>query len=103
MAIVITWTMAAAYQVKYSAENKQTGQMIIGIVAVAFQVIGVLFNGWSFLLLTCVGYVPGFLVYAKARKDQGRGLTNPEKIGMGTITALGVLSLVLLALGVISF
>ena len=103
VAIVITWTMAAAYQVKYSAENRQTGQMIIGIVAVAFQVIGVLFNGWSFLLLTCVGYVPGFLVYAKARKDQGRGLTNPEKIGMGTITALGVLSLVLLALGVISF
>ncbi|WP_102378156.1 basic amino acid/polyamine antiporter [Raoultibacter timonensis] len=103
VAIVITWTMAAAYQVKYSAENRQTGQMIIGIVAVAFQVIGVLFNGWSFLLLTCVGYVPGFLVYAKARKDQGRGLTNPEKIGMGTITALGALSLVLLALGVISF
>ncbi len=103
VAIVITWTMAAAYQVKYSAQHKQTGQMAIGIIAVAFQVIGVLFNGWSFLLLTCVGYIPGFLVYAKARKDQGKGLTRSERIGMIVIGALGVLSLVLLALGIISF
>lgn len=103
VAIVITWTMAAAYQVKYSAQHRQTGQMAIGIIAVAFQVVGVLFNGWSFLLLTCVGYIPGFLVYAKARKDQGKGLARSERIGMIVIGALGVLSLVLLALGIISF
>ena len=62
-----------------------------------------LLNGWTFLLLTCVGYIPGFFVYAKARKDQGRGLTTAEKAGMGIISALGVLSLVLLFTGFISF
>lgn len=103
VAIIITWTLAAAYQVKYSAQNKQVGQTVIGVIAVLFQVIGVLFNGWSFLLLTCVGYIPGFLVYAKARKDQGKGLTRAERIGMIAIAALGVLSLILLAVGVISF
>lgn len=103
VAIVITWTMAAAYQAKYSAQNKQMGQLVIGIIAVSFQVIGVLLNGWTFLLLTCVGYIPGFFVYAKARKEQGRGLTKAEKIGMGIISALGVLSLLLLFTGFISF
>lgn len=102
VAIVITWTLAAAYQVKYSGGKKQIGQIVIGVIAVAFQVVGVLYNGWSFLLLTCVGYIPGFFVYAKARKDHGKGLTSPEKIGMGIVTALGVLSLVLLITGVIS-
>lgn len=66
MAIVITWTLAAAYQAKYSAQNRQMGQLVIGAIAVLFQVVGVLLNGWTFLLLTCVGYIPGFFVYAKA-------------------------------------
>ena len=78
------------------------GQLVIGIIAVSFQVIGVLFNGWSFLLLTCVGYVPGFFVYAKARKDEGKGLTKAEKIGMGAITIAAALSLIMLATGIIS-
>lgn len=103
VAIVITWTLAAAYQVKFSAQNKQPVQLIIGIVAVLFQVVGVLFNGWSFLLLTCVGYIPGFFIYAKARKDQGEKLTKPELGGMIIISALGVLALGLLFAGVITF
>lgn len=102
VAIVITWAFAAAYQAKWGAQNKNMVQAAIGFVAVAFQVIGVLFNGWSFLLLTCVGYIPGFFIYVKARKDYGNAITMGEKVCMGVVSALGVLSLVLLAMGVIS-
>lgn len=102
VAIVITWAFAAAYQAKWDVQNKNGVQAAIGFVAVAFQVIGVLFNGWSFLLLTCVGYIPGFFIYVKARKDYGNAITMGEKVCMGVISALGVLSLVLLAMGVIS-
>ena len=102
VAIVITWAFAAAYQAKWGVQNKNGVQAAIGFVAVAFQVIGVLFNGWSFLLLTCVGYIPGFSIYVKARKDYGNAITTGEKVCMGVISALGVLSLVLLAMGVIS-
>lgn len=76
--------------------------LIVGACTQAFQVIGVLFNGWSFLLLTCVGYIPGFFIYVKARKDYGNAITMGEKVCMGVVSALGVLSLVLLAMGVIS-
>lgn len=102
VAIVITWAFAAAYQAKWGVQNKNGVQAAIGFVAVAFQVIGVLFNGWSFLLLTCMGYIPGFFIYVKARKDYGNAITMGEKVCMGVISALGVLSLVLLAMGVIS-
>lgn len=102
VAIVITWAFAAAYQAKWGVQNKNMVQAAIGFVAVAFQVIGVLFNGWSFLLLTCVGYIPGFFIYVKARKDYGNAITMGEKVCMGVVSALGVLSLVLLAIGVIS-
>lgn len=102
VAIVITWAFAAAYQAKWGVQNKNMVQAAIGFVAVAFQVTGVLFNGWSFLLLTCVGYIPGFFIYVKARKDYGNAITMGEKVCMGVVSALGVLSLVLLAMGVIS-
>ena len=101
VAIVITWAFAAAYQAKWGLQNKNGMQAFIGFVAVAFQIIGVLFNGWSFLLLTCVGYIPGFFIYAKARKDYGNSITTGEWVCMGVISALGVLSLVLLGMGVI--
>ena len=102
VAIVITWTLAAAYQTKFSAKNGDKVQMVIGIVAVVFQVVATLFNGWSFLLLTCVGYIPGFFVYMAARRGQGLSITNGEKVGMGVISALGVLALVLVGMGIIT-
>ena len=102
VAIVITWTLAAAYQTKFSAKNGDKVQMVIGIVAVVFQVVATLFNGWSFLLLTCVGYIPGFFVYMAARRGQGLSITNGEKVGMGIISALGVLALVLVGMGIIT-
>lgn len=102
VSIVITWALAAMYQVKLSGERHEAGQLAIGLVASVFLVVGVLFNGWSFLLLTCVGYIPGFVVYAKARKDQGEGLGRVDKVGIVVVTALGVLSLVLLGMGIIS-
>ena len=101
VSIVITWSFIALYQIKFSAGEKNTAQVVVGVIALIFQVVGVLYNGWSFLLLTCVGYIPGFFVYAKARKDRGHALTNGEKVGIGVVSALGVLALVLVGMGVI--
>ncbi len=102
VAIVVTWALAALYQVKFSLQNKDMMNACIGGLAVLFQVVGTVFNGWSFLLLTCVGYIPGFFVYAKARKEHGHAITKGEIISMVVISALGVLGLVLLAMGIIT-
>lgn len=102
VAIVITWALAAAYQVKSAHEANQGVQLAIGLVATVFFVVGVVFNGWSYLLLTCVGYIPGFVVYVQGRKSEGLSLGAVDKAGIAVITALGVLALVLLAMGVIT-
>ena len=72
--IVVTWAYAAAYQVKFSRERGETGQILIGILALVFQVVGVLFTGWGFLLLACLGYIPGFLFYRKALSESGQSM-----------------------------
>lgn len=64
--------------------------------------VGVLFNGWSYLLLTCVGYIPGFVVYVQGRRSEGLALGGADKAGIVVITLLGVLALVLLAMGIIT-
>lgn len=102
VAIAITWAFAAAYQAKYSAKHGQTAQCVIGVIATVFQVAGVVLNGWAYLLLTFVGYIPGFVIYAMARKEQGVAIASGEKICMAVISALGALALVLLVMGVIA-
>lgn len=102
VAIVVTWAFAAAYHTKLSAEHGNMGGAIIGGIATAFQVIAVILNGWTFLLLCCAGYIPGFVVYALARREQGLSLSGGEKVAIGVISALGVLAIVLLAMGVIT-
>jgi arginine:ornithine antiporter/lysine permease len=104
VAIVITWALAAAYQFKLALGQHDVLQAVIGAVAVIFLVVGVMFNGWSYLLLTCVGYVPGIFVYMAGRKENDERAFSPaEKVVMIFIVACAVLALVLLFTGFISF
>ncbi|ACU93894.1 amino acid transporter [Cryptobacterium curtum DSM 15641] len=100
--IAITWAFAAAYQVKYALQNHETSQLIFGIIALLFQVVGVLFTGWGFLLLACLGYIPGFFFYSQGRKEGGiTAISGSEKIAMVIISLLGVISIPLTAVGII--
>lgn len=99
--IVVTWAFAAAYQVKYSAREKSYGQLVIGLLALVFQVVGVLFTGWGFLLLACLGYIPGMYFYAKARREDGSTVTRGEWMVFAVIATLGIASIPLTAVGII--
>lgn len=100
--IVITWAFAAAYQVKVSLGNREPAQVALGALALVFQVAGVLFTGWGFLLLACLGYVPGFYFYYRGRKEGGAdGLSRGEVLAMVAIGILGLISIPLTAAGII--
>lgn len=104
VAIVITWALASAYNMVYSFGNGQVGEGIAGLIATVFLVIATLLNGWSYLMLTCVGYIPGIFVYIAGRKEHHeKPFTGPEMACMAVICAAGVIALVLLAMGIISF
>lgn len=99
--IVVTWAYAAAYQVKHSMGEKSVAQVLIGVIALVFQVVGVLFTGWGFLLLACLGYIPGFFFYARARREVGKNMTSAEKILAAVIAILGIVSIPLTFMGII--
>ena len=99
--IMISWALAAAYQVKLGKETGDTKNMIFGFIAVAFQILCMVLAGWQFLLLACLGYIPGFFFYAKARKEAGKEFTQGEKIGAVIISIVGIISIPLTAIGFI--
>ncbi len=99
--IVVTWAYAAAFQTFFSRKHGEFGQMIIGILALIFQVVGVLFTGWGFLLLACLGYIPGFFFYRKARAEAGASMTKNEIVLAVIISILGIISIPLTFTGFI--
>ena len=103
VAILVSWAFIGGYQMKLSRELKNAGQYVIGLIAVIFIVVGGVFGGWQYLLLTCVGYVPGFFIYKKGREEAGLPVFNKyEKLAAILITVAAVIGLVLLAMGIIS-
>lgn len=99
--IVVTWAYAAAYQVKFSRERGEMGQVLIGVLALVFQVVGVLFTGWGFLLLACLGYIPGFLFYRKALSESGQTMGKGQVVCAVVIAILGIISIPMTFAGII--
>lgn len=104
-AIVVCYIFVGMYQVKFSAQNKDTKQMWIGIFALAFQVIAITLAGLHFLLLCCIGYIPGLYFYYRAKKefdiDDGK-LTKAEIIYSTLIVIGAIAGVVLVAMGLIT-
>lgn len=100
--IMISWAFAAAYQVKLGKEMKDIKNLIFGLIALIFQILCMILAGWQFLLLACLGYIPGFFFYAKARKEGGaEHLSSYEKTWAVIISIVGVISIPLTAIGFI--
>jgi arginine:ornithine antiporter/lysine permease len=102
--IIISWTLAALYQIKLGMETGDTKNLVFGVIAAAFQIVTVILSGWTFMLLACLGYIPGFIFYAQARKEAcapGIGLTKGELIAAAVICVLGVISVPMTFMGII--
>jgi arginine:ornithine antiporter/lysine permease len=101
--IAITWALAAAFQVKLSAQNHEVGQLVIGLVATIFMVVGTVASGWQYLLLSCLGYIPGLIFYARGRKEYGLETFSRSDYAIVAIVCIAaVAAVVLLAMGVIT-
>ena len=99
VSIVFTWTLAAAYNFKYSSQKSEILQCVISAVAVAFLVVATFMNGWDLLMLTCVGYLPGFVVYCMAKRQQGKSINKGEVITFSIFAIIGIVALVMVAMG----
>ena len=101
-AIVISWGLAAAYQVKIAILSKDVPYAIIGSVALVFLIAAVFMAGWQYLLIASIGFVPGFYFYWKVRHDGGFKLWKTSKVAITVVSIAAVVSVYLLATGAIS-
>lgn len=100
-AILICYLLVGMYQIVYSVKNKDSKNVIIGIVAVAFQLTGILLAGLSYVLMCSIAYLPGLVLYVKARKDGGHKISKNEIITMVGLGIIGIIAIVLMVNGTI--
>ncbi len=103
--IVISWTLAAAYMVKWAWPRRHDGQMgglILAAFACAFLIAAVLLAGVELLMLCCIAYVPGIVFYVRARRERGATpvMTRGEKGLAAFIVLVAIAAIILLACGV---
>jgi arginine:ornithine antiporter/lysine permease len=105
--ILITWLFGGLYNIKLSLTEKTHNwqvNVVIGFLAAAFQTWMIVEAGLVYILVSFVTYIPGFVLYIKARKANGEA--NPAAGLAGVIMALitvgALVSIVLLIMGKIS-
>lgn len=109
---LIPYLLAAAYAVKLALtretydpgdENERRRQLVIGVLAVAYSVFLLYAAGAEYVLLGCLVYAPGTLLYIVARHDHpGQALTSPERCACVVLVSAAALALVLLGTGAIA-
>lgn len=104
-AIVVCYIFVGLYQIKFSYQRKDMKQMWIGIFAAGFQIFAIILAGVHFLMLVCIGYIPGIYFYYKAKKEfniDGGKLTKAEIIYSILLVIFAVASIAMVATGAIS-
>ncbi|WP_040473206.1 basic amino acid/polyamine antiporter [Fructilactobacillus florum] len=98
-AIVICYALVGAYQIKVGWAQHSLKLMVPGIVALGFEVLGIIFAGLQYLWLCSIAYVLGFVFYWWAAHEQHRQLTSFEWLVMIIITLAALLAMVALVNG----
>lgn len=109
---LIPYLLAAAYALKlthtretYSDadEPERRKQRLIALLAVAYSVLLLYSAGLEYLLLACIVYAPGTLLYLVARREQGKRVFRPvEAVICALLTGVAILGVVLIATDVIN-
>ncbi|MFT8401632.1 MAG: arginine-ornithine antiporter [Lentilactobacillus diolivorans] len=107
-AIVVCYLFVAAYQIKYSFQHIHVKgnriQLLIGILAFAFESIGIYMAGLQYLLLCSIAYIPGFFLFMHARKDAAgsKWFNKVESLLTVAVISSAILGIVLFSMGRIS-
>ena len=110
--VLIPYLLSAAYYLKVvrskeTFENDSKGQwvknLIIAILGTAYSIWLIYSGGLEYLLISAILYIPGTIVYAKSRKENGNKIFDKtwEKILFIIILLLAVISLILILNGTI--
>ena len=75
--------------------------LLVPLVAVCFSIFLLYAAGPQYLLLGCLIYAPGSLLYVRARREQGQRLGRAETLVVAGLWLLAALETVLLVTGTV--
>ncbi|MCT4396065.1 arginine-ornithine antiporter [Periweissella beninensis] len=101
-AIVVCYTLVGAYQLKLGLQQRALRVILPGLFTVIFEVTAITLSGLQYLWLCTIAYVLGFVLYIRARKENGKTVPKNEWLMMGIIVGLAVLAVIFLATGQLS-
>lgn len=100
-AILFSYLFVGLYQMKYSHKHQEWGQFTIGLLSALFMLACMFLSGWQQMLLVSISFIPGFIIYYQAVREDHRDLGGKEKAVMGLILLLGVVAIYLVINGTI--
>ncbi|KAF0365783.1 amino acid permease [Pediococcus acidilactici] len=100
-AILFSYLFVVLYQMKYSHKHQEWGQFTIGLLSALFMLACMFLSGWQQMLLVSISFIPGFIIYYQAVREDHRELGGQEKAVMGLILLLSVVAIYLVANGTI--
>lgn len=100
-AILFSYLFVGLYQMKYSHKHQEWGQFTIGLLSALFMLACMFLSGWQQMLLVSISFIPGFIIYYQAVREDHRDLGGKEKAVMGLILLLSVVAIYLVANGTI--
>lgn len=98
-AMVVCYTLVAAYQIKVGYLAKSFKMMFPGLLAFVFEVVGITFAGLQYLWLCTIVYVLGFAFYIKAAKENGHSINQKEWLLMILVTIIAIFAVIGLVMG----
>ena len=109
---LVPYLLVGAYGAKlaytretYGADPRGRGRdLVVGALATVYAAAMIHAGGAKFLLLSALLYAPSTLLYAVARREQGRDLfaSVPERVAFGAMAAAAAGALYALATGAMS-
>ncbi|RZI49190.1 basic amino acid/polyamine antiporter [Lactococcus kimchii] len=97
--IMICYALVGAYLWKLGVEQKSIGNILIGFFTFAFQALALYLSGWQYVWLAMILYTVGFVLFARAKKENGQKVSKKEGGAMLLITLLALLALAVLIHG----
>ena len=91
-AILFSYLFVGLYQMKYSHKHQEWGQFTIGLLSALFMLACMFLSGWQQMLLVSISFIPGFIIYYQAVREDHRDLGGKEKAVMGSILLLSVVA-----------
>ena len=97
---LIPYLLAAGYALKLAVAGDRRA-LLVPLVAVCFSVFLLYAAGPQYLLLGCLSYAPGSLLYVRARREQGQRLGRAETWVVAGLWLLAALEAALLMTGTV--